>query len=137
MWAKKYTTLTLCLWPLPVRQYSKQFSWNSFSFHPKKIHFYYFASSLKLTLLPHFFLVCYYFYFSFFYLTSHFLYFAPFCLPRSHTQPLFFEIIKEHISKNFQKLYIFFFCFSFTHTVFHAFMLKRARCMHAGKTFLI
>lgn len=57
MWAKrekKYTTLTLvyvrCLWG----NIQSSFSWNSFSFHPKKKHFYYFASSLKLTLLPSF-----------------------------------------------------------------------------------
>jgi hypothetical protein len=60
-----------------------------FFFSPKKIHFYYFASSLKLTLLPHSFLVCYYFYFPF--STSHRTFYTLLLLFTFHdlTQPLF------------------------------------------------
>lgn len=103
--SKKYTTLTLRFVLAACEAIFKAVFLELFFFSPsKKIHFYYFASSLKLTLLPHSSLVCYYFYFSLF--LPHialFIYFLLLfvCLPRSHTRSL------KSTSRNFQKLYIF------------------------------
>jgi hypothetical protein len=104
-----------------------------FFFSPKKIHFYYFASSLKLTLLPSFFSCL--LLFLFFLFLPHIALFILCCsfLPSTISHNLFFpEIVKEHIS-NFQKLYIFL-LLSLTQSplLTIAFMLKRARYIHAG-----
>lgn len=125
-WAKNIFILCHKMWTkntiliLPMRQYSKQFSRNSFPSYffyksNKKTFFYiYFASSLNFTLLPRSLLVCYYFYFSSFF---------PFFFPTLHRTPLISKSLKS--SAFFRNCILFaFFLLSCT-----AFMLKRApRC---------
>lgn len=138
MWAKrekKYTTLTLvyvrCLWG----NIQSSFSWNSFSFHPKKTFLLFCKLFKTYSFAFILLLVCYYFYFSF--STSHrtFLCFCSSLAFHDLTQTFFQKIVKEHISEIFRNC-IFFAPLSLSSYIyFAAFMLKRGEIYSCRQNF--